>query len=85
MTPAEILERAMEDFDPPWYGRAQAAIIALDKEGFVIVPKAPTDEMAVAGIKVCEGAMTTNEPQTAVIYGQPKEIYQAMIEAWTHD
>ncbi len=91
MTLAEIIKQAMccrkscineaNCYARVFELNAQAAIAALDKEGFVIVPRTPTEKMLVAGIKVCSHAAITNAPQTAVIYGQPKDIYQAMIEA----
>ena len=99
MTPAEIIAKhiccptndgCFSNVDKPCLSptsteNAECTITALDKAGFVIVPRTPTEKMLVAGIKVCSHAAITNAPQTAVIYGQPKDIYQAMIEAWTHD
>ena len=85
MTPAEIIAGRLHFHiagltDVVAADLAKAAIAALDKEGFVIVPRTPTEKMLVAGIKVCSHAAITNAPQTAVIYGQPKDIYQAMIK-----
>ena len=39
----------------------------------------PTAEMAVAGAKTMAAAMPDGEAQTAVIYGQPKDVFNAMI------
>lgn len=48
----------------------------------ILLPKKATPEMCVAGVKVMAAAMGENEPQTAVIYGQPNKIYEAMVKAY---
>ena len=62
---------------------ARAAIeahkAALEDAGLVIVPRKPTGEMVVAGAKTMAAAMPDGEAQTAVIYGQPKDVFNAMI------
>ena len=40
----------------------------------------PTEGMVKAGVMACSASMTVNEPQGAVIYGQPKAIWTAMAD-----
>lgn len=51
-TPVEIAAEGMREFDgkclPPWSVVVKVAISALEREGFVVVPREPTDEMLSA-------------------------------------
>jgi len=61
--------------------QADAILADIDKAGSVIVPREPTEEMIVQGAKAMTVAAVNAEPQSAVIFGQPKEVWQAMIDA----
>ena len=50
--------------------------------GMVIVPREPTALMVVQGARAMTIAAVNQKPQSAVIFGQPKEIYKAMITKW---
>lgn len=60
---------------------AQVLIAALEQAGYCIVPMEPTPQMAVAGVTSMSASMSVNEPQVAVIYGKPGDVYRAMISA----
>lgn len=41
----------------------------------------PTEKMVVAGVKVMSAATQHAQPHVAVIFGQPKDVWQAMADA----
>lgn len=57
-----------------WQAKSQAV-----PEGFVLVPKEPTDEMWSSGIDAYTDAMEDNKALPAASIN---DIYKAMIEAW---
>lgn len=61
--------------------RSQAFSDALTELGLVVAPLCPSKDMCVAGIKAMD-ACAASTATTAVIYGEPREVYQAMIENW---
>jgi len=62
--------------------QAEAAIAAhtqaLEEAGIALVPLKPTEAMVKAGIMAMDGHEAPTAT-TAVIYGQPKDIWQAMV------
>jgi hypothetical protein len=75
---AEIWDLMSERERDFWRGEADKYLAALDAAGLAVVPKEPTEAMCVAGVMAMEGR-AANTATTAVIYGQPKAIYRAMI------
>ena len=47
-----------------------------------VTPEKPTASMILAGAKAMAVTSTANKPLTAVIYGQPKDVWRAMWTAW---
>ncbi len=52
----------------------------LDNAGFAVVPKEPTEKMVIAGATEAMQGQSTSSGGT-VIFGQPKDVYRAMIKA----
>ena len=67
--------RAIEDADPEIYAEIEQAIGRAAIESLM----EPTSEMTIEGAKQMFGSSVIGEPQSAVIYGQPKDILQAML------
>ena len=57
-------------------------IEALEEALEGVAPEKPTTDMVLAGAKAMSGTSTENEPLTAVIYGQPRDVWAAMWLAW---